>query len=284
MCYNIFKIEFQGEVIMSKYKIAVCQMKTTDDKKQNIEHAIDMVNISSKNGAELIILPEMFNCPYENKYFPNFAEEYPGETTQSLSNVAKKNHIYLVAGSIPELSSGKIYNTCYIYNRNGELIGRHRKIHLFDIDVKDKVYFKESDTLSAGNKVTVVDTDLGKIGIAICYDIRFPELSRMMALEGAEIIILPAAFNMTTGPAHWELSVRMRAIDNQVFFVGAAPARNNEASYTAYGNSRISDPWGDIIASADERECILYADIDRTTIGSIREQLPLLKHRRTDLY
>ncbi|MBU5307395.1 carbon-nitrogen hydrolase family protein [Clostridioides mangenotii] len=269
---------------MSKYKIAVCQMKTTDNKKQNIDNAVNMVNTAKNNEAELVILPEMFNCPYENKYFPEFAEEYPGVTSQAMSNLAKNNNIYLVAGSIPELCDGNIYNTCYFFNKNGDLIGRHRKMHLFDIDVKNKVYFKESDTLSAGNKVTIVDTDLGKVGIAICYDIRFPELSRIMALEGAEIIILPAAFNMTTGPAHWELSVRMRALDNQVFFVGAAPARNNEASYTAYGNSRIANPWGEIIASADENECIIYADIDRTMINSIREQLPLLKHRRTDVY
>ena len=265
-------------------KIAVCQMKVCADKDKNISHALEMIDEAANNGAEIIVLPEMFNCPYENSYFPIFAEEYPGKTTIALSNAAKKNSIYLVGGSIPELENGNIYNTSFVFDRNGELIGKHQKMHLFDIDVEGGVSFKESDTLSSGNKVTIVDTEFGKIGVAICYDIRFPELSRLMALEGAELIILPAAFNMTTGPAHWELSIRMRALDNQVYFVGAAPARDEYASYVAFGNSRVSDPWGNIIASADENECILYADIDKEYTKKVRSELPLLKHRRTDLY
>ncbi|MCC0686518.1 MULTISPECIES: carbon-nitrogen hydrolase family protein [unclassified Clostridioides] len=269
---------------MNSYKIAVCQMMTTENKTENINHAVEMVTESATNGAEIVVLPEMFNCPYENKYFPKFAEEYPGETTTILSKLAKKHGIYLVSGSIPELEDRKIYNTCYVFDKNGTLIGKHRKMHLFDIEVTGKVSFKEADTLTAGNDVTVIDTEYGKVGIAICYDIRFPELSRLMSLKGAEIVILPAAFNMTTGPAHWELSIRMRALDNQIFYVGAAPARNKDASYIAFGNSRISDPWGKIIAQADENECIIYADIDRDLIPDIRQQLPLLKHRRTDLY
>lgn len=211
---------------MNFYKIAVCQMITTENKIENINHAVDMVTEAAINGAKIVVLPEMFNCPYENKYFPKFAEEYPGETTTILSKLAEKHGIYLVSGSIPELEDGKIYNTCYVFDKNGALIGKHRKMHLFDIEVTGKVSFKESDTLTAGNDVTVIDTEYGKVGIAICYDIRFPELSRLMALKGAEIVILPAAFNMTTGPAHWELSIRMRALDNQIFYVGAAPARN----------------------------------------------------------
>ena len=265
-------------------KIAVCQMKVFDDKDKNISHALDMIDEAANNGAQIIVLPEMFNCPYENSYFPVFAEEYPGKTTEALKNAAKKNSIYLVGGSIPESENGNIYNTSFIFDRNGELIGKHQKMHLFDIDVEGGVSFKESDTLSAGNKVTVVDTEFGKIGVAICYDIRFPELSRLMALEGAELIILPAAFNMTTGPTHWELSIRMRALDNQVYFVGAAPARDESASYVTFGNSRVADPWGNIIATADEKECIIYADIDKSYTEKARNELPLLKHRRTDLY
>jgi predicted amidohydrolase len=259
-------------------------MKTGNDKRKNIDHAKEMIESAMKGDPQIVVLPEMFNCPYQNEYFPKFAEEYPGDTSIEMSVLAKKHGIYLVAGSIPEIEDGKVYNTCYVFGKDGTLVGRHRKMHLFDIDVDGGVYFKESDTLTAGDEVTVVDTDLGKIGIAVCYDIRFPELSRMMALEGAEVIILPAAFNMTTGPAHWELSVRMRALDNQLYFIGAAPARCDDASYVAYGNSRVSDPWGEIIAEADASECIIYAEIDRDKIGSIREQLPLLAHRRTDIY
>lgn len=269
---------------MNTYKIAICQMKTFRDKLSNITHASNMVKDAINNKSDIVILPEMFNCPYENESFPIFAEEFPGETTNVMSNLAKKHQVYIIAGSIPEKSNGRIYNTAYMFDRTGKLIAKHRKMHLFDIDIKDGVYFRESDTLTEGDQVTVVETEFGKIGLAICYDIRFPELSRLMALKGAEIIILPASFNMTTGPAHWELSVRMRALDNQVFFVGAAPARNEESSYTAYGNSRVSDPWGRIIASADEKECTIYTNIDRNMIKEVREQLPLLKHRRTDIY
>lgn len=265
-------------------KIAICQMKVCDNKDKNIYHALEMIDEAANNSADIVILPEMFNCPYENKYFPIFAESYPGKTTEALKNASIKNSVYIVGGSIPELENGNIYNTSFIFDRNGNLLGKHQKMHLFDIDVENGVSFKESDTLSAGENITIIDTEFGKIGIAICYDIRFPELSRIMALEGAELIILPAAFNMTTGPAHWELSIRMRALDNQVYFVGAAPARNELASYVAFGNSRIADPWGNVIAAADENECILYADIDKSVITKTRNELPLLKHRRTDLY
>lgn len=269
---------------MGSYKFAVCQMRTTKDKKENIKRAKEMIVEASKNGANIVALPEMFNCPYDNKYFKEFSEVYPGETTKALSEIAAKCKIYLIGGSIPELQNNKVYNTSYIFDKEGNLIGKHRKMHLFDIDVKNGVSFKESDTLSSGDKVTVVDTEYGKIGVAICYDIRFPELSRLMALKGAEIVILPAAFNMTTGPAHWELSIRMRALDNQIFFAGVAPARDEKASYISYANSIVSDPWGRIICAAGTEEAIAYAEINRNSIHEIRAQLPLLKHRRTDLY
>lgn len=269
---------------MNSYKLAICQMKTSNNKTVNIQHAIEMIAEASKNGADVVALPEMFNCPYENRFFKEFAEEYPGETSKALSKIALDCGVYLIGGSIPEFEDGKIYNTSYVFDKSGILIGRHRKVHLFDIDVKNGVSFKESDTLSRGNDITVIDTEYGKIGVAICYDVRFPELSRLMALKGAEIVILPAAFNMTTGPAHWELSIRMRALDNQIFFAGVSPARDENASYISYANSMVSDPWGRIIGAAGKDENIIYVDIDRSLIGKIRQQLPLLNHRRTDLY
>ena len=164
------------------------------------------------------------------------------------------------------------------------MIGKHRKVHLFDIDVKGGIRFMESDTLTAGSEMTILDTEFGKIGVAICYDVRFPEWFRKMALAGARLIVLPAAFNMTTGPAHWDLTMRARALDNQVYFAANSPARDETGPYVAYGNSCIASPWGDFIAHADEKECILYGDIDLDYEDSVREQLPLLKHRRPELY
>ena len=151
----------------------------------------------------------MFNCPYQTDLFPAYAEPEGGTCWQALSQMAKDEQIYLAAGSIPEADEkGKVYNTAYVFDREGRQIAKHRKMHLFDINVTGGQYFKESDTLTAGDQVTVFDTEFGKIGLCICFDIRFPELSRLMAQEGARIILIPGAFNMTTGPAHWELSFR----------------------------------------------------------------------------
>ena len=157
-------------------------------------------------------------------------------------------------------------------------------MHLFDIDVKNKIYFKESDTLTAGNKFTIVETEFGKIGIGICYDIRFPELARIMAEEGAEILIYPGAFNLTTGPAHWELLFRTRALDNQVFCIGIAPALNKKTKYNSYGHSIIANPWGEIVVEAGYEEKLLIADINLDEIKKIRKELPLIKNKRNDLY
>jgi predicted amidohydrolase len=142
----------------------------------------------------------------------------------------------------------------------------------------------ESDTFTAGKDVTTFPTPWGKMGLIICYDIRFPELSRLLSLEGVNAIFVPAAFNMTTGPAHWEMSFRMRALDNQVFMVGCAPARDMESSYTAWGHSIATDPWGFVIDQMDETEGILTIELDMSRLDTVRQQLPLLKHRRTDFY
>ncbi len=266
-----------------KINIGICQMNVLDDKRKNLRKAEEMIR-EAANNSRIIALPEMFNCPYENKAFPEYAEKYPGETTQMLSSLAKELDIYLFGGSIPELDNGSIYNTSYIFNRKGDLIGKHRKIHLFDIDIEDGIRFKESDTLGKGDRITVVDTEFGPIGVAICYDMRFPELIRLMVMKGARIIIVPAAFNMTTGPAHWDLTLRARALDNQVYYAAVSPARNIKAAYHAYGHSALVSPWGEILNQAGEKETILYGEIDMNYLEKIRTQLPLLVHRRTDLY
>jgi len=259
-------------------------MKVTGNKEQNLQNARDMIIRASSDGAGIIILPEMFNSPYQAKYFKIFAETYPGKTTEMLSSLAQKLNVYIVGGSIPEKEGDKIFNTSFSFGKNGELIGKHRKIHLFDIDIKNKISYRESDYIAPGDKITILDTEYCKIGIAICYDMRFPELIRKMTLEGARIIIIPAAFNMITGPAHWHIIARARAIDNQVFFITASPARDENADYIAYGHSLVCDPWGEIIAESDEKENILYGILDLDMIPRIRKQLPLLLHRREEIY
>ena len=267
------------------FKIAICQMQVVDNKDQNLDKAVSMMKEAANNGAELIVLPEMFNCPYDTKKFVEYAEtKEDSRSLNIISSASKDNNIYVVAGSIPERLDRKLYNSSFIIDRNGDIIGVHRKIHLFDIKIENGIEFKESDTLNAGNNVTTVDTDLIKMGVAICYDIRFPELFRLMVLDGAEIIIVPGAFNMTTGPAHWETTVRARAIDNQCYLAAASPSRNEDLSYVAYGHSLVIDPWGKTVASAGYSEEIIYAHINRELIYKVRKELPLLENRRIDIY
>jgi predicted amidohydrolase len=266
-------------------KIGVIQLKVVKNKQENMERACNKIQELAQKGADMVVLPEMFNCPYDNSCFPEYAEPEGGVCFNRLSQCAKENSIYLVGGSMPEKDDlGRLYNTCYIFDPGGYKIGKHRKIHLFDIDVKGGQKFKESDTLTPGDKVTVFDTEFGKMGAEICYDYRFPELSRLMVDKGAKVIIVPAAFNMTTGPAHWELLFRQRAVDNQVFSIGTAPARDCEASYISYGNSIAVSPWGDVIGRLDEKESEMLIDLDLSMVDKVREQLPLLKHRRLDIY
>ena len=275
---------------MNKIKIALCQMNVVDNKDENINKAIQMIRESKKQGADLAVLPEMFNCPYENEKFIEYAEELEESISlKEIAKIAKEEDIHVLAGSIPELEvnddgSESIYNTATLFDNAGILLGKHRKMHLFDIDVKGKIYFKESDTLSAGNEITVIKTALARIGIGICYDIRFVELSRIMALNGAEILIFPGAFNLTTGPAHWELLFRSRALDNQVYTIGVAPALDKDASYNSFGHSIAVSPWGEIIEELDFDEDLKIVEIDLDEIARIREEIPVLKNRRTDLY
>lgn len=270
---------------MEKIKIAAIQMPTVADKMENVRTVkIYLEKIKDEN-PDFVILPEMFCCPYQTENFPIYAEKEGGPVWQQLSGYAKQYGIYLIGGSMPEKDAeGNVYNTSYIFDREGKQIGKHRKVHLFDIDVKGGQTFKESDTLTAGDSDTVFDTEFGKIGVMLCFDIRFPELSRMMVNDGAKVIFVPAAFNMTTGPAHWELSFRTRALDNQIYMVGCAPARDVSAGYISWGHSIVTDPWGRVIGMLDENEGILLAELDMDYEEQVREELPLLKSRRKDIY
>ncbi len=269
---------------MNKLTIAQLQTHVYSDKMENIEMLTPLFWQVQAYHADLVCLPEMFNCPYETPNFPVYAEKEGGPVWTALSRLAAKFHVYLSAGSVPECDGeGRVYNTAYVFDRNGKQIARHRKVHLFDINVKGGQCFKESDTLTAGDSATVFDTEFGKMGLCICYDFRFPELARRMALEGANVILVPAAFNMTTGPAHWEVMFRSRAVDNQVFTVGTSPSRDMDSSYHAWGHSIVVSPWGTVLGQMDEKTGFQITEIDLDEVGEIREQLPLLKHRMENL-
>lgn len=265
-------------------RIALIQMPVVADKQQNIETACHKIRAAAAEGVDIAVLPEMFFCPYHNSNFRPYGEPDGGKVQMLLSRLAAELQIYLIAGSLPELDTENIYNTSYVYDRQGRQIAKHRKAHLFDIDVTGGQRFMESETLSPGNEITTFETEFGTMGLCICFDLRFEELARCMSLRGAKAIFVPAAFNMTTGPAHWELLFRQRAVDNQCFMVGVSPARDEAGCYVAYGHSIAVDPWGDMICRADHREATLYADLDLSRIDAIRQQLPILSARRTDLY
>ncbi len=270
---------------MAKIKVAAIQMPTVTDKMQNVRTAGIYLEKIKDEKPDFVIFPEMFCCPYQTQNFPVYAEEEGGPVWQQLSEYAKQYGIYLIGGSMPEKDAeGKVYNTSYIFDRQGKQIGKHRKVHLFDIDVTGGQTFKESDTLTAGDHDTVFDTEFGRMGVMLCFDIRFPELARMMVNDGAKAIFVPAAFNMTTGPAHWELSFRTRALDNQIYMIGCAPMRDESAGYISWGHSIVTDPWGRVIDMLDEKEGVLLTELDLDYEEQVREELPLLKSRRKDMY
>jgi len=264
-------------------KIAVCQLRTELDQEVTLKKAENMVREAAQNGAEIVALPEMFNCPYSNNYFRKIAALGHEKSVNAMSRWARENGIILIGGSICEVEDDKIYNSCFVFDQQGNQIARHRKVHLFDVDLPG-MRFKESDTFTPGEDITVFDTSFGKMAVAICFDVRFPELFRAMAKRGAKIIFLPAQFNMTTGPAHWDLQLRCRAVDNEVFFVAAAAARYEGFDYECWGHSMIIDPYGTKLAACDEKEQIIYADVDLERVDQVRAQLPTFLHLRTELY
>lgn len=265
-------------------KIAVIQMNTTADKAVNLAHMAELMDRARETGADLAVLPEMFPCLYTNRSFLANAECAGESIWQALSEAARKTGMYLIGGSFPEREGERIYNTSFVFDRSSTQIARHRKVHLFDVNFEGGQRFQESRTFTPGDDITVFDTEFGKLGLCICFDMRFPELARIMALEGAQVLFVPASFNMTTGPKHWELMFRSRAVDNQVFTVGCAPARDENGPYVSYANSIVVDPMGQVLARAGAEETILTVDLDLTEIAHTRAQLPLMPARRTDLY
>ena len=267
-----------------KFKLAVVQIRTELDKALTMEKAERMIKEAAENGANVVVLPEMYNCPYSGEYFKPFANRENGESIEAMSRWSKENGIILVGGTIPEREGDKLYNTCFVFDKEGRIIAKHRKAHLFDVDIEGGVRFKESNSFAAGNEITVFDTEYGKMGVVVCFDIRFPELVRTMAKRGAELILCPAQFNMTTGPRHWELTIRARAMDNEIYFVGASAARFEGFAYECWGHSTVADPFGMVEASCDEKEQILYCDIDLNEVDSVRRQLPTFLNLRENLY
>ncbi|CAK7356540.1 unnamed protein product [Dovyalis caffra] len=266
----------------------MCQLTVTTDKNQNLIHARSSIRVAAEQGARLVVLPEMWNCPCSNDYFAEFAEDFDNADASPsfclLSEVASCHGLTVVGGSIPERNRNRLYNTCCVFGPDGKLKGKHSKVHLFDIDIPGDFVFKESETFAAGDNFTIVDTDIGRIGIGICHDIRFPELAMLYREKGAHLICYPGAFNMSTGKLLWDLVQRARAADNQLFVATCSPSRDSDGSYTIWGHSTLVGPFGEIIATSGHEDTVVVGEIDYSEIQLRRESLPLEKQRRGDIY
>lgn len=279
-------------------RVGLCQFPVTADTAQNHQTAADYVQLAVEKGAQLVVLPEIWCSPYATAAFPEYAEDLPeiGQQPSSPSSrilweLALKHKIWLVGGSVPEKDGDKIYNTCLVFDPQGTIVAKHRKVHLFDIDVPGGITFFESETLSPGETISHFTTPWSEVGLGICYDIRFPEYAMILAQQyDCKVLIYPGAFNLTTGPAHWELLQRARALDNQCYVVTASPARSEDPGtgkyphYTAWGHSTVVSPWGDVVATTDEQPGVVVADLDLARVDEVRASIPIGKQKRTDMY
>ena len=268
-------------------RVALCQVKVGMDKAANVQNALKHINTAATvGGANLVVLPECFQTPYGTKYFPEYAEEIPnGPTCEAMRAAAAEHKITLVAGSIAEKQNGKVFNTSCAWGPDGSLLGKYRKMHLFKLNT-EKVKFDESETLTAGSCLQTFDCQGMTVGMGICFDLRFAEHSLSYNRLGCNVLVYPGAFNMVTGPPHWQLHARARAVDTQSYVLMCSPARDvdSEAGYVAYGHSIAVDPWGEVLVEADGGEGIFYADISSDRVADVKRQLPIESGRRHDLY
>jgi len=276
----------------TKIKVSLCQIKVTFDKKANLQRAVKMLEEEAKI-SDLLVLPEMFLCPFGGdpalyaEPIDNFETNESCNTMRLISEIAKKYKKYIIAGSIPELRDGKVYNTATCFNRDGKIAAKYSKCHLFDVDVKGGIRCKESKHITPGNEYCVFETEYCNIGIGICYDVRFSEFCQCICKDpNVKMLCFPASFNSTTGPLHWDIYRKARAVDNQVFMVmcAPAPALEEKGIYPTYGHSSIVSPWGKLICDAETNEMALRAELDLSEIDKFREQIPILQHKRKDLY
>ncbi|MEJ7762394.1 MAG: carbon-nitrogen hydrolase family protein [Thermomicrobiales bacterium] len=267
-------------------RVAAVQMNSGADVAKNVETALALIDRAANAGARLVTLPEVWTYLGPDEGAIAAAEPIPGPSTDLLAERARRHGIWLHAGSILERVAGEplVRNTTVVLDPNGEIVARYSKIHLFDVVLDGVATYRESATVAPGDEVVTLDIDGFPVGLAICYDLRFPELFRILALRGAEAIILPAAFTMTTGKDHWETLLRARAIENGFYLVAPAQFGMHPPGKWCYGRSLVIDPWGTVLATAPDGEGIIVTDLDRSRVAAVRRQIPALANRRPDAY
>ena len=265
-----------------KFLGAAVQMVASDDKAANLKEADHWLRQAAAKGARVVALPEVFIWRGNKKLEREFAEPIPGPTSTAMAELARELEVFLLAGSILEAipDSTRAYNTSLLFDPAGKLLASYRKIHLFDVDLANGVSLRESDTRAHGGEAVVAETELGNMGLSVCYDLRFPELYRGLADHGAHVIFVPSAFTALTGEAHWEPLLRARAIENQAYVIAADQFGKSAKSFETHGHSMIVDPWGKVLAELADGPGVITAEIDLDYLAKVRAELPALKHRK----
>lgn len=268
-----------------RWLAALVQMDTGNDLNTNLQHASEAIEKAAERGADLVCFPERMELQISGDIAEEMEETARKKTIHLLERKAKECNVFIHCGSLYEKICGekKYSNTSILWGPDGTVLAKYRKLHMFDVELVDGIACKESQKVKAGEDIVVVDTALGKLGFAICYDIRFPELFRKMMEKGAQVIFTPASFTKTTGKYHWEPLLRARAIENQVYIL-ATNQTGTKPEFEAYGHSMAIDPWGNVLTEAGVGETIVYAEIDLEKEDDIRQQIPCISNRRTDLY
>lgn len=269
---------------MRKYLIGVVQMDTRDDKEANLKAACAFIDEAVSKGARLVSFPEVFNVIDDGQEAP---EEIPnGPTISLMAEKAREHKVWIHCGSIAEVNpdGDRKYNTTVLLDPNGQMVAKYRKLHTFDITLPDGTLTQESAKIKPGDEMVTLDTELGHFGFTICYDIRFPELYRYLALQGANIIFTPANFATPTGKDHWETILKARAVENGCYIVASAQIGKKRGKSDSFGATLVVDPWGTIISKAREEACVTMAEIDLDYLDKVRGMLPMLVNRRGDVY
>jgi predicted amidohydrolase len=262
-------------------RVAVCQLNARDDRAANLATARDLLERAAAAGAEFAVLPEYVDYLGRSAGAPK-PETIDGEFAAFFAGAARELGIWVHAGSFHEVGpdEGRTYNTSLVFDPRGELAATYRKIHLYDVEIAGRVSYQESRTVAPGTETVVTDVNGVRTGLSICYDLRFPELYRALAIAGAKVLVVPAAFMLHTGRDHWEVLLRARAIENQCYVLAAGQIGDHEPGRTCFGRSMIIDPWGIVLAQAPDIAGIVVADVDLDRLDTIRADLPSLANRR----
>ncbi len=268
-----------------KMTAAAIQMSSTPEKAENFETAERLIREAVSAGAELVALPELWSCHGLEKVYRENAEPIPGLTTDFLGGLAHELGVYVLGGSILEGEPGaeRLFNTSTFFDPSGEMVAVYRKIHLFDVKAPDREYI-ESKLVAPGREIVTAKAGAATLGLSVCYDLRFPELYRLLALRGAEILAVPAAFTLQTGKDHWELLLRARAVENQTYVLAPAQWGQKADGRWTYGRSMIVDPWGTVLATCPDRDGFALATLDLDYLDRFRTEFPALRNRRPEAY